>query len=80
MHKILFILMLVVTELFNIAVNDSDTKKADHYRRVLVITKLVVSGTQCKFPQLKALYNIYLNSKSSTIEYFRNCLNLFIII
>ena len=39
--------VLVVTELFNIAVNDFDAKKFAPCRRVLVVTELVVSGTQC---------------------------------
>ena len=39
---------LVVTELFNIAVNDSDAKKSDPYSRLLAVTELVVSGNQCK--------------------------------
>ena len=36
----------IVTELFNIPVNDFDAKKS-HCRWVLVVTKLDVSGTQC---------------------------------
>ena len=39
--------MFVVTELFNIAVNDFDAKKSTCYSRVLDKTELVVSGTQC---------------------------------
>ena len=39
--------VLVVTELFNIRVNDFDVKKSAHYNWVLVVTELVVSGTQC---------------------------------
>ena len=39
--------MLVVTELFNITVSESDAKKTAHYSRVLVVTELVVSGIQC---------------------------------
>ena len=39
--------VLVITELFNIAVNYFDAKKFTHCRRVLVVTELVVSGTQC---------------------------------
>ena len=46
--------MLIVTELFNIAINDSDAKKSAHYSWVLDVTKLVVSGTQCMF--IKFLY------------------------
>ena len=38
--------MLIVTELFNIAVNGFDAKKS-RYKRVLVVTELVVSGTKC---------------------------------
>ena len=43
MKKILF----VVTKFFHIAVNDFDTKKYACYSRVLVVTKLVLSDTQC---------------------------------
>ena len=39
--------MLVVTELFNIAVNDFDAKKSAHCSQVPVVNELVVSGTQC---------------------------------
>ena len=35
----------VVTELFNIAVHDSDAKKAACYSQVLVVSKLVASRT-----------------------------------
>ena len=38
--------MFVLTELFNIAVNDFEAKKSAGYSRVLV-TEFVVSGTQC---------------------------------
>ena len=38
--------MLIVTELFNIAVNDYVAKKSARYSRVLVVTELVTSGTQ----------------------------------
>ena len=37
--------VLVVTELFNIAVDDIQAKKSGRYSRVLVITELVLSGT-----------------------------------
>ena len=39
--------VLLITELFNIVVNDFDAKKFTRYSRVLVVTELVVSGTQC---------------------------------
>ena len=39
--------LLVINELFNIPVNDVVAKKSAHYSRVLVITELVVGGTQC---------------------------------
>ena len=39
--------VLVVTELFNMAVNDFDAKQSTCYGRVLVVTELVLSGTQC---------------------------------
>ena len=38
--------MLVVTELFNMAVNDFDAKQSARYSRVLAVTELVLSGTQ----------------------------------
>ena len=41
--------VLIVTELFNIAVNDFDANKSTRCRRVLVATELVVSGTQCMY-------------------------------
>ena len=36
---------------FNIAANDSDAKKTASYSRVLVVTELVVSGTQRNWTQ-----------------------------
>ena len=39
--------VLVVMELFNMAVNDFDAKQSARYSRVLVVTELVLSGTQC---------------------------------
>ena len=39
--------VLIVTELFNIAVNDFDTNKSACYNWVLAVTELVVRGTQC---------------------------------
>ena len=39
--------MLVVTELFNIGVSESDSKESARCRRVFVVTELVVSETQC---------------------------------
>ena len=39
--------LLVINELFNIPVNDVVAKKSAHFSRVLVITELVVGGTQC---------------------------------
>ena len=39
--------VLLVTELFNMAVNDFDAKQSARYSRVLVVTELVLSGTQC---------------------------------
>ena len=41
--------VLVVTELFNTAVIDFDAMKTACCSRELVVTKLVVSGTQCNF-------------------------------
>ena len=35
--------MLVVTEFFNIAVNEYGAKKSARYSRVLVVTELVIS-------------------------------------
>ena len=40
--------VLVVSELFNIAVNDVDVKKAARYSRVLAVIELVLSETQCR--------------------------------
>ena len=52
--------LLVVTEFYNIAGNDFDEKKnlpiVDN-RHVFVVTKLVVSETQCIFWQL--FWNLY---------------------
>ena len=39
--------VLVVAELFNIAVNDLDAEKSARYNWVLIVTELVVSGTRC---------------------------------
>ena len=39
--------VLVVTELFTIAVNDFDANKSIHYSGMLFVTELVVSGIQC---------------------------------
>ena len=39
--------VFVVTELLNIAANDYAAKKSARYSRVLVVTELVISGTQC---------------------------------
>ena len=41
--------LLVVTEHFNIVANDFDTDESARYNRMLVVTELVVSGTQCIF-------------------------------
>ena len=41
--------VLIVTKLFNIAVNDFDANKSTRCRWVLVVTEFVVSGTQCTF-------------------------------
>ena len=40
--------VLVVTKLFNMAVNDFDAKNSARYSQVLVVTELVLSGTQCR--------------------------------
>ena len=39
--------MLVVTELFDFAVNDFDAMNSARCSRTLVVTELVVSGKQC---------------------------------
>ena len=39
--------VLIVTELFNMAVNDSGAEKSAPFSRMLVVTKVVVSETQC---------------------------------
>ena len=41
--------VLFVTELPNIALNNFDAKKSARCSRVLIVTELVVSGTQCNF-------------------------------
>ena len=41
--------MLIVTELFDLAVNDIEAKKSSRYSRVLAVTELVVSGIQCSY-------------------------------
>ena len=48
MHRKLFDVrrVLVVTELFNVAVIEFDAKESAHSRRMLVVTELVISGTQ----------------------------------
>ena len=44
--------MLIVSELFIIAVYDVDAKKFVCYSRMLVVTNLVVSGVQCNFSKI----------------------------
>ena len=39
--------VLIVTELFNIAVNEYCTRKSACYSRVFVVIEFVISGTQC---------------------------------
>ena len=39
--------VLIVEELFNMAVNDSDAEKSAPFSRMLVVTEVVVSETQC---------------------------------
>ena len=39
--------MYVVNNHLNNVVNYSDAKKSAHYSHVLIVTELVVSGTQC---------------------------------
>ena len=39
--------VLVVTGLFNIAINDFNVKKSARYSQVFVVAELVTSGTQC---------------------------------
>ena len=39
--------ILIVTKHFNVAVNDFDAKKSAQCSWVLLVTGLVVSGTQC---------------------------------
>ena len=41
-------MVLLVSKLFNIAINDVDAKKYARDGRVLVVTERFVSGTQCK--------------------------------
>ena len=42
---------LVITELFNIYVNDFDAKKCVRCNRVFVVTEIVVSGMHCYRPR-----------------------------
>ena len=62
--------MLVVTELFNITVYYFDAKKPAHYRRVLVVTELVVSGTQCISPENHKVIEV--ESERRLIKFDRN--------
>ena len=39
--------VLIVTKLFNLAVNDFDAKRLTFYSKVLIIAELIFSGTQC---------------------------------
>ena len=39
--------VLIVTELLNTTVNDFDAEKSVHYSRAIVVTELVVNGSQC---------------------------------
>ena len=41
--------VLIVSELFNITINDGGAKKSAFYSRVLVVTELLVSRTQCTY-------------------------------
>ena len=45
--KLLVISVCSLTELFNTAANDFDGKKSAGSSWVLIVTELVVSGTQC---------------------------------
>ena len=56
--------MLVVTELFNTVVNGIHAKKSVHHSRALVVTELVVSGTQCKVKINWSESKIYLSQTS----------------
>ena len=47
-RKLLCRRVLVVTKLSNIALNDFDAKESVRCKQLLVVTELVVSGTQCK--------------------------------
>ena len=47
--------MLVVTKLFNMAVNDFDAKESARYSRVLTVTELILSGTQCMWVKVALL-------------------------
>ena len=49
--------MLIVTELFKIAVNSFDAKKFAGYSCMVVVTKLIVGDTQCMF-LAKAAYKV----------------------
>ena len=55
--------VLVVTQLFNIAVNDFDAKKSTSCRRVLVVTELA-SGTQCSDTKKSLLSTVPFGSEN----------------
>ena len=44
------------TELFNIAVNDFDAKKSILCSRVIVVTELIVSRTQCTYSSVTLIF------------------------
>ena len=66
--------MLVVTELFNIAVNYFGAKKSAHCRRVLIVTELTVNGasvgSSTSALYLKIFIGIYLGSLINRSNYF----------
>ena len=56
--------VLVVTELFNMAVSDFDAKQSACYSRMFFVTELVLSGTQCR---LNGHFHLVANFVTSAI-------------
>ena len=65
--------MLIVTELFNTSVNDFDAKKSVLCSRVIVVTELIVSRTQCTYSCVTLMFvnDFYRNSNAIKIGLFK---------
>ena len=75
--------VLVVTELFYIAVNDFGARKSTRCRRVLVATELVVSGTQCRWLYLSSVWKWTVNLWSFFFPICNNgicCMYIYVLI